>query len=95
MKVGVIGLGYVGLPLAVNFAEAGCEVVGVDVATERVETPEEVAETIRAASRHVAPERIFPCTTCGMAPIARDLALAKLEALAQGAALARGEPRRR
>jgi len=37
MKVGVIGLGYVGLPLAVNFAEAGCEVVGVDVATERVE----------------------------------------------------------
>jgi UDP-N-acetyl-D-glucosamine dehydrogenase len=37
MKVGIIGLGYVGLPLAVAFAEAGCDVVGVDVATQRVE----------------------------------------------------------
>jgi UDP-N-acetyl-D-glucosamine dehydrogenase len=37
MKVGVIGLGYVGLPLAVAFAEAGCDVVGVDVNAERVE----------------------------------------------------------
>ena len=31
MKVGIVGLGYVGLPLAVAFAEAGAEVVGVDV----------------------------------------------------------------
>jgi UDP-N-acetyl-D-glucosamine dehydrogenase len=30
MKVGVVGLGYVGLPLAIAFAEAGCDVVGVD-----------------------------------------------------------------
>ena len=37
MKVGIIGLGYVGLPLAVAFAEAGCEVVGVDVDARRVE----------------------------------------------------------
>jgi UDP-N-acetyl-D-glucosamine dehydrogenase len=37
VKVGVIGLGYVGLPLAVNFAEAGCDVVGVDVDAARVE----------------------------------------------------------
>ena len=37
MKVGVIGLGYVGLPLAVAFAEAGCEVVGVDADMRRVE----------------------------------------------------------
>jgi UDP-N-acetyl-D-mannosaminuronate dehydrogenase len=36
-KVGVPGLGYVGLPLAVAFAEAGCEVVGVDVDPRRVE----------------------------------------------------------
>ncbi len=37
MRVGIVGLGYVGLPLAVAFAEAGCEVVGVDVAEPRVE----------------------------------------------------------
>ena len=37
MKVGIIGLGYVGLPLAVAFAEAGCEVVGVDADARRVE----------------------------------------------------------
>jgi UDP-N-acetyl-D-glucosamine dehydrogenase len=37
MKVGIIGLGYVGLPLAVAFAEAGCDVVGVDADPRRVE----------------------------------------------------------
>jgi UDP-N-acetyl-D-glucosamine dehydrogenase len=37
MKVGIVGLGYVGLPLAVAFAEAGCEVVGVDTDARRVE----------------------------------------------------------
>jgi UDP-N-acetyl-D-glucosamine dehydrogenase len=37
MKVGIIGLGYVGLPLAVAFADAGHEVVGVDVDSRRVE----------------------------------------------------------
>src|SRR3954451_24132103 len=31
MKIGIVGLGYVGLPLAVAFAEAGCDVVGLDV----------------------------------------------------------------
>ena len=38
MKIGIVGLGYVGLPLAVAFAEAGCDVVGVDVAADRVAT---------------------------------------------------------
>lgn len=61
----------------------------IDVATDRVETPEEVAATIRTASRYVAPERIFPCTNCGMAPMAREVAYAKLAALAKGAKLAR------
>src|SRR5215210_8934110 len=37
MKVGIIGLGYVGLPLAVAFAEAGSDVVGVDADSRRVE----------------------------------------------------------
>src|SRR3954463_13143276 len=36
MKIGIVGLGYVGLPLAVAFAEAGCDVVGVDVDSGRV-----------------------------------------------------------
>jgi 5-methyltetrahydropteroyltriglutamate--homocysteine methyltransferase len=61
----------------------------VDVASNHVETPEEVAATIRTAAKHVAPEKIFPCTNCGMAPMARDVALGKLSALAKGAALAR------
>ncbi|TWT14836.1 methionine synthase [Reyranella sp. CPCC 100927] len=63
----------------------------IDVATDSVETPEEVASTIRAAMKHVDAERIQPCTNCGMAPMARDIAYAKLRALAQGAAIVRKE----
>jgi UDP-N-acetyl-D-glucosamine dehydrogenase len=37
MRIGIIGLGYVGLPLAVAFAESGCDVVGVDVDRSKVE----------------------------------------------------------
>ena len=37
MKIGIIGLGYVGLPLAIKFAEAGCEVVAIDVDQEKIE----------------------------------------------------------
>jgi 5-methyltetrahydropteroyltriglutamate--homocysteine methyltransferase len=62
----------------------------IDVASEHVETPEEVAQTIERALAHVPPERLFPCTNCGMAPMDRALATKKLEALAVGAALARG-----
>jgi 5-methyltetrahydropteroyltriglutamate--homocysteine methyltransferase len=61
----------------------------IDVASEVVETPEEVADTIGRALQYVARERLFPCTNCGMAPMDRDVALKKLEALAKGAALAR------
>jgi 5-methyltetrahydropteroyltriglutamate--homocysteine methyltransferase len=63
----------------------------VDVATDRVETPEEVAAVIRAAMQHVPPSRIFPCTNCGMVPLARPVARAKLQALGAGAALVRRE----
>jgi 5-methyltetrahydropteroyltriglutamate--homocysteine methyltransferase len=63
----------------------------IDVATERVETPQEVAATIRAAMKHVPADRIQPCTNCGMVPLAREVARAKLGALAQGAALVRRE----
>ncbi|MEY3665170.1 MAG: hypothetical protein RLZZ153_1352 [Pseudomonadota bacterium] len=61
----------------------------IDVASEQVETPEEVAETIGRALRYVPADRLFPCTNCGMAPMARATAQAKLEALVKGAALAR------
>jgi 5-methyltetrahydropteroyltriglutamate--homocysteine methyltransferase len=61
----------------------------IDVASDVVETPEEVAETIGRALRHVPAERLFPCTNCGLAPMRRDVAEAKLAALARGAALAR------
>jgi len=61
----------------------------IDVATERVETPEEVAATIEQASRFIPVERLYPCTNCGMAPMERSLAISKLVALGAGAALAR------
>ena len=63
----------------------------VDVANEEVETPAQVAAVIREALRHVAPSRLFPCTNCGMVPLDRELARAKLHALGAGAALARQE----
>jgi len=61
----------------------------IDVASERVESPEEVAATIEQASRFVPVERLYPCTNCGMAPMDRSLAISKLVALTAGAALAR------
>jgi 5-methyltetrahydropteroyltriglutamate--homocysteine methyltransferase len=63
----------------------------IDVASDSVETPEEVAATIREALRYVAPEKLYPCTNCGMAPMRREVAYGKLAALAQGAALVRRE----
>jgi 5-methyltetrahydropteroyltriglutamate--homocysteine methyltransferase len=61
----------------------------IDVASDTVETPQEVAEVIQKASKYVPANRLFPCTNCGMAPMARDIAVKKLQALGAGAALAR------
>jgi len=61
----------------------------IDVASNAVETPDQVAATIRTAAKYVSPERIYPCTNCGMAPMPREVAAGKLKALAAGAALAR------
>ena len=61
----------------------------IDVASDRVETPEEVADTIGRALEFVPKEHLFPCTNCGMAPMNREIALAKLQALGLGAELAR------
>jgi 5-methyltetrahydropteroyltriglutamate--homocysteine methyltransferase len=60
----------------------------IDVASDEIETPEAVAETIANALRFVPRERLIACTNCGMAPMDRAVAQAKLEALAKGAALA-------
>jgi 5-methyltetrahydropteroyltriglutamate--homocysteine methyltransferase len=61
----------------------------IDVATDTIETPEQVAGVIEAALKYVHKDKIVACTNCGMAPMRRDVAVKKLEALAQGAALAR------
>ncbi len=61
----------------------------IDVANDAIETAEEVADTIGRALRFVPRERLIACTNCGLAPMSREVAQAKLAALAQGAALAR------
>ncbi|MBI3028885.1 MAG: methionine synthase [Candidatus Rokubacteria bacterium] len=63
----------------------------IDVAGSAVETPQQVAETIRKAMAFVAPDRLYPSTNCGMVPLRRDVARGKLRALVAGAALVRGE----
>ena len=61
----------------------------IDVASDVIETPEQVADTIGRAMQFVPKLRVLPCTNCGLAPMDRAVAEAKLKALAQGAALAR------
>jgi 5-methyltetrahydropteroyltriglutamate--homocysteine methyltransferase len=61
----------------------------IDVASDAVESADDVLATIAEAMKYVPKERIFPCTNCGMAPMARDVAVAKLQALGAGARLAR------
>ncbi len=63
----------------------------IDVASHVIETPEEVADTLRKALVHVDAENLYPCTNCGMAPLPRHIANAKLTALNAGAALVRNE----
>ena len=61
----------------------------IDVASDEIETPEQIADTIGRALQFVPKHKLFPCTNCGLAPMSREVAIKKLEALAQGAALAR------
>ena len=81
------------VPLSLLGLLAGKDVlVGcIDVASPTIETPEAVAATIRRALEHVPPERLYPCTNCGMVPLSRDVARAKLHALGAGARLVRAE----
>ncbi|MGH6610241.1 MAG: methionine synthase [Burkholderiaceae bacterium] len=61
----------------------------IDVASDKAESPEQVADVIGQALQFVPKQRLLPCTNCGMAPMDRALAFAKLSALVQGANLAR------
>ena len=63
----------------------------IDVADPRIETPEEVADTLRRALAFVDADRLCPSTNCGMAPLARTVAQGKMRALAAGTALLRAE----
>ncbi len=60
----------------------------IDVASDTIETPEEVADTIGRALQFVPHRHLIACTNCGLAPMSREVAQGKLEALVKGAALA-------
>ena len=63
----------------------------IDVANETIETPEEVAATLRKALKFADADKLIPSTNCGMAPFARDVSLAKMSALSAGTAIVREE----
>jgi 5-methyltetrahydropteroyltriglutamate--homocysteine methyltransferase len=79
------------VPMSVLKLLAGKDVLigAIDVATDRIETPEEVAEVIAKAAEYVPVQKIIVGTNCGMAPMRREIAAMKLDALDRGAALAR------
>jgi methionine synthase (B12-independent) (EC 2.1.1.14) len=63
----------------------------IDVATNTIETAEEVADTLRKALQFVDADKLYPSTNCGMTPLSRRVARGKLEALSAGAAIVRNE----
>ena len=63
----------------------------IDVATNQIETPEQVADTLRKALQFVDADKLYPSTNCGMAPLSRTVARGKLNALSEGAAIVRRE----
>jgi 5-methyltetrahydropteroyltriglutamate--homocysteine methyltransferase len=63
----------------------------IDVTTLTPESPDEVASVIREALKYTSPDRIYPCTNCGMVPLPRTVSKGKLRALGAGAALVRDE----
>ncbi len=81
------------VPLSVMSALKDKEVLvgAINVATNEIETPEQVAATLRAAMDYVDPERLVACTNCGMAPLPVEVAEGKLFALGAGAEMLRRE----
>jgi 5-methyltetrahydropteroyltriglutamate--homocysteine methyltransferase len=86
-----------GVDPAVLGALAGKDVLlgVIDVGTDAVESPAEVAARIRRGLEHVPAARLLPCTDCGLVPRTRQAAREKMRALAAGAALVRDELRAR
>ena len=81
------------VPLSLISLLEGKEIMvgAIDVSNDRIESPEEVAETLRQALAYVAPDKLIACTNCGMAPMAADVARKKLAALTAGARIIRDE----
>lgn len=63
----------------------------IDVANNTIETPEEVADTLRQALKFVDAKNLYPSTNCGMAPLSRNIARGKLSALSAGTEIIRNE----
>jgi 5-methyltetrahydropteroyltriglutamate--homocysteine methyltransferase len=79
------------LELLKTFSSKTMMVGVIDLGTEKIETPQEVAARIRAALKHVPAERLVLAPDCGMKYLTREAAFGKLKALAEGAALVRKE----
>ena len=60
----------------------------IDVTSNTIESPEQVAAIIEQACQYVSPEQVMPCTNCGLAPMEKSVATGKLWSLAAGARLA-------
>ncbi|HEY7085983.1 MAG TPA: 5-methyltetrahydropteroyltriglutamate--homocysteine methyltransferase [Hyphomicrobiaceae bacterium] len=63
----------------------------IDLNDQQAETPQVVAERIRAGLKFIAPDKLIPAPDCGMKYLPRAVAFAKLGALSQGAAIVRAE----
>jgi 5-methyltetrahydropteroyltriglutamate--homocysteine methyltransferase len=96
-RVGMVSLECAGskvpMSLIALLPDKEIMVGAIDVATNRVETSEEVASVLKAATQYASPTRIYGCSNCGLAPLPRDVAVGKLHALTAGAALLRSSGR--
>ena len=63
----------------------------IDLSSDAIETPAEVAARIRAALKYIAPEKLVVAPDCGMKYLRRAVAFGKLKSLAEGARLVRQE----
>jgi 5-methyltetrahydropteroyltriglutamate--homocysteine methyltransferase len=94
-RIGMVSLECAGskVPMSLISLLSDKEIMvgAIDVATNRVETPEDVAAVLKAAAQYASPSRIYGCSNCGLAPLPRSVAVGKLNALAAGAALLRKE----
>lgn len=94
-NIDIISLEYQNsnVPMALMELIRGKKVMvgAIDVATNKIETPEEVADTLRKALQFVDADKLYPCTNCGMTPLSRQVARDKLKSLHDGTELLRNE----